>query len=319
MKPETVARRLHGRRCLVTGGAGFIGSNLVRALLDSGADVTVLDDLSTGRKANLPQHDCLTLIEGDLASHPHLNEVVSEADYVFHLAAMVGNFKSTERPEDDARTNILGSVRLFNACRNKAVEKVVHASSSAIFGESETKPITEDHPQAPESFYGLSKMAGEKYALLAHSLWGVPTVCLRYFNVYGLPIEVSDYAGVISIFFRRLLQNRPLLIYGDGGQSRDFVHVADVIQASLRAATLSEPGAAFNIGTGRKTTIQNLAKTMIGLTGHRVDIEYRAPRGGEVRESVADIRRARDLLGYRPRFSLQMGLERMWRSLLRRD
>src|SRR5687767_10751023 len=221
-----------GRRCLVTGGAGFIGSNLTRALLGGGAQVTVVDNFATGRRENLPDHANLTLVKADVTTWPGLAAAAASSDHVFHLAAQVGNVKSITMTEEDAATNVLGSVRLLKSCRGTGVKRVVYSSSSAIFGEAERVPIGEDHPQRPASFYALSKMTGEKYALLAASLWEVPTVCLRYFNVYGTPMEDNEYTGVISIFANRLAAGEPLVIYGDGEQFRDFVSVRDVVQAN---------------------------------------------------------------------------------------
>ncbi|HWW61834.1 MAG TPA: NAD-dependent epimerase/dehydratase family protein, partial [Thermoanaerobaculia bacterium] len=231
-------------RCLVTGGAGFIGSNLSRALLDAGASVTVIDNLSTGSRDNLPSEG-IRFVEGDVASHPRLPELVRESDYVFHLAAQVGNVKSIDQPVPDATSNIVGTVRLLDAARGSAVRRIVYSSSSAIFGEAERLPIDEHHPQRPASFYALSKQTGEKYSLLAASLWSVPVVCLRYFNVFGYPSEESDYSGVIPIFFRRLAEGKSLLIYGDGEQSRDFVYVLDIVEALLRAAAFGKPGEVY--------------------------------------------------------------------------
>jgi UDP-glucose 4-epimerase len=178
-----------GRRCLVTGGAGFIGCNLTRALVDAGAHVTVLDNFSVGQRAHLPSAPQLEVVEGDLQSVPGLEQLVLGAAYVFHLAAQVGNLKSIQDAVSDATANILGSVRLFQACRGRSDTKVIYSSSSAIFGEARAVPIDEHHPKAPASFYALSKFSAEQYALLANELWGVPTVCLRYFNVFGLPME----------------------------------------------------------------------------------------------------------------------------------
>ena len=317
MIPESLAEAFRRRACLVTGGAGFIGSNLASALLGLGARVTVLDNLSTGKRENLEDHPELSVIEEDLVTYDGLEREVAKADFVFHLAAMVGNLKSIQLPEQDARTNVLGSVRLYNACRGRSLEKLVYSSSSAMFGEARTIPIGEDEAQTPESFYALSKMAGEHYALLARSLWNVPAVCLRYFNVYGLPMEHNEYTGVISIFFDRLQEDRPLTIYGDGEQYRDFVAVDDIVQANLRAAALGTPGEVYNIGSGTKTTIRHLAETMIELTGHGVEIEHRAFRAGEVRESLADIRKARSELGFDPRLDLRGGLQKMWDGIRR--
>lgn len=311
--PDALTEEFREAQCLVTGGAGFIGSNLVKALLGIGAHVTVLDNLSTGKLEHLPENGNLEVIVGDLADYEGLDRVVARSKFIFHLAAMVGNIKSIELPEEDARTNVMGSVRLYNSCRRAgSVQKVVYSSSSAMFGEAESVPIGEEHRQAPESFYALSKMSAEHYAILAHGLWKVPTICLRYFNVYGWPMEHNEYTGVISIFFDRLAKGQPLTIYGDGEQYRDFVHVSDVVQANLRAAALGKPGRVFNVGGGTKATIRDLAETMIEITGIEVPVESLDFRPGEVRRSVADVSRARRELGYEPLVDLEAGLEMMW-------
>jgi UDP-glucose 4-epimerase len=317
--PDEFARKFRGSYCLVTGGAGFIGSNLATILLELGAQVCVLDNLLTGKRENLPDHPNLQLVEEDLAGYEGLGQLVEGSNYIFHLAAMVGNLKSIEQPELDARTNVMGSVRLYNACRKtSSLVKLVYSSSSAMFGEAASIPIDEGHRQTPESFYALSKMTGEHYAMLAHALWEVPTVCLRYFNVYGMPMERNEYTGVISIFFDRLQEQQALTIYGDGEQYRDFIYVTDILQANLRAAAIGNPGRVFNIGTGNRTTIRSLAEAMIDITGHVVPIEYQGFRPGEVRRSVADIDRARRELHFEPRFGLHAGLDEMWQEI-RRD
>jgi UDP-glucose 4-epimerase len=315
MTSDTLTDGFAGSRCLVTGGAGFIGSNLVRALLAAGAGVTVIDNFATGKREHLPAAEGLTVVEGDLGSLAELPEMVAAADFVFHLAAQVGNVKSIEETEQDARTNVLGSVRLLRACRGTAVRKLVYSSSSAIFGEAEKLPIDEDHPRAPASFYALSKLTAESYATLAASLWGVPAVSLRYFNVYGLPMENNEYTGVISIWYHRLLAGEPLVVYGDGGAVRDFVYVEDVVQANLAAALAGRPGRVYNVGSGRPTTIAELARTMIDLAGADVDVLFRDPRAGEVRDSLADVARAAAELGYAPAWDLRRGLAEMWREL----
>jgi UDP-glucose 4-epimerase len=317
---EDVVRAFPASRCLVTGGAGFIGSNLTRALLAAGCEVTVVDDFSTGKREHLPASDRLTLVEGDLCTLPELPALVASAEHIFHMAAQVGNVLSLAKPERDAETNVLGSVRLLTACRNAAagggtLRKLVYSSSSATFGEAERLPIDEAHPQVPASFYALSKLTAERYAVLAAGLWGVPAVCLRYFNVFGLPMEDSEYTGVISIFWKRLFAGEPLIIYGDGGQVRDFVHVGDVVRANLLAALYGHPGGVYNIGTGVATDVRQLAAAMLEVSGRDVAIEYRDARAGEVRRSLADISLARRELGYEPRFDLRRGLAEMWRSL----
>ncbi len=307
-----------GARCLVTGGAGFIGSNLTRALLAAGAEVTVLDDFATGRREHLPEAMGLTIVEEDLRTTSRLPALLTRCDFVFHLAAQVGNVKSMNEPEADAATNILGTVRLLRACRDApALRRVVYSSSSAIFGEAQRLPIDEDHPQSPTSFYALSKLTAEKYALLAAASWGVPAVCLRYFNVFGLPMEDNEYTGVISIFFTRLAAGQELVIYGDGTQSRDFVYVADVARANMLAAERGQAGRVYNVGTGVAVTIRELAEAMCEITGRHPGIVHREFRAVEVRHSLADIGRARTELGYAPTHDLRAGLTAMYAALPR--
>jgi UDP-glucose 4-epimerase len=281
-------------------------------LLALGARVTVVDNLATGKLEHLPTSECLTVLQADINEVPDLDSLLRGVDYVFHLAAQVGNVKSIEQPESDARTNVLGSVRLYHACRRARVKKVVYASSSAIFGEAETIPIAEDHPQRPASFYALSKQTAEQYALLAHSLWGVPAVCTRFFNVYGMPMEKSEYSGVINIFMERLEERRPLTIYGDGDQIRDFVYVKDIAQALLLAAEKGEPGNVYNIGSGKAHSIRDLAAVLLEIAGSKAEIQYQPFRAGEVRRSAADIHAAQEKLGYEPQYSLSDGLREIW-------
>lgn len=303
-----------GARCLVTGGAGFIGSNLTAELLRRGARVTVLDNFATGATGNLPQDERLHVREGDVAFEPGVADLVGDADYVFHLAAQVGNIKSIERPGPDAATNVLGTVRLLEACRGTAVRKFVYSSSSAIFGEAVTLPIDETHPVNPASFYALSKLTGERYARLAAEIWNVPAVCLRYFNVFGEPMAPNEYSGVIWTFFDRLRRRLPLTIYGDGSQVRDFVFVSDVVRANLLAGERAKPGSVYNVGTGVATSILDLARTMVAMTGVPSEIVFGDFRAGEVRRSVADIGRARAELAYEPRHDLARGLGELWQA-----
>jgi nucleoside-diphosphate-sugar epimerase len=302
-------------RCLVTGGAGFIGSNLTRALLAAGCEVTVIDDLSVGKREHLPDDAHLQFVRADLRRLDDLPRLVRSADYVFHLAAQVGNVLSLERTGRDAEVNILGSLRLFEACRDTDVRKVVYSSSSATFGEAEALPIAENHVQRPASFYALSKLTAERYAGLAAELWRVPAISLRYFNVYGLPMEESEYTGVISIFFNRLLAGADLTVYGDGEAVRDFVHVGDVVQANLRAALAGHPGREYNIGSGMATTVRMLTELIPQIVGREATVTYRDARAGEVRRSLADITLARRELGYEPRYDLRRGIAEMWQSL----
>jgi UDP-glucose 4-epimerase len=300
---------------LVTGGAGFIGSNLVRALLAQEIDVVVIDDFSTGLRSNLPSSPRLTVIEADLAEDDGIAAVVRRCDVVYHLAAQVGTIPSILDPVADARTNILGTIRLLAACRDSTVRRIVCSSSAAPYGEARADRIDEEHPQRPESFYALSKLTAERYALLAAELLQLPTVCLRYFNVYGLPLSRSEYAGVISIFLERLQRDEPLVIYGDGTQSRDFVYVRDVVAANLLAARNGVPGTTYNIGTGNPTTVLELAEIMSGLAGRPPRIEFKPRRAGEIQRSTASVERARADLGYAPMYDLRAGLGQIWEQV----
>jgi UDP-glucose 4-epimerase len=308
MVPSELHSSFEAARCLVTGGAGFIGSNLTRKLLEYGAHVTVLDNFSTGRHERLSVDPHLDVVEDDLCRCEHLKELTSDMDYVFHLAAQVGNIKSIDAPVRDAETNVVGTVRLLDACRGGRIKRLVYSSSSAIFGEADRLPIDEDHALRPVSFYAVSKLTGERYVRLAAELLSLPTVSLRYFNVYGLPMEDNEYTGVMSIFLRRLERGQPLVIYGDGTQVRDFVHVDDVVQANLRAALSGHPGSVYNIGTGRGTSVRELATVLMEVTKRRTPIEHADLRPGEVQRSTADISRARRELDFTPIYNVREGL-----------
>jgi UDP-glucose 4-epimerase len=310
--PNLVTEALAGSRCLVTGGAGFIGSNLVSALVDIRCRVTVIDDFSTGRRQHLPSSEAVQIIDSDVTRANELSDVLGDTDFVFHMAAQVGNVKSIADPIGDARTNVVGTVALLDAARTSHIKKLVLSSSSAVFGEAQQVPIAEHHPHRPASFYALSKSSAEQYVLLAVNLLNIPAVCLRYFNVYGTPIEASEYSGVINIFFDNLARGGSLTVYGDGLQERDFVYVRDVVRANLLAAALGRPGDVFNIGTGRATTISELARIMSDVAGRNLSISFAPPRPGEVQRSVAAIEAARRILGYEPTVDLRTGLQQVW-------
>jgi UDP-glucose 4-epimerase len=265
----------------------------------------VVDDLSSGKLENIAPFD-VELYQGSILSD--LGDVWDGVDTVFHLAASVSVSRSVEEPCFDAENNILGSLRVLEACRKYDVRRVVFSSSAAIYGDPIRLPIDEGHPREPVSPYGLSKLAGESYARLYHQLYGLGAVSLRYFNVYGPRQDPeSPYAGVISIFVHRLLEGLPLVVDGDGLQARDFVSVKDVVQANLLAASGGEeiPGRTFNVGTGTSTTIAQLAQTIVGEEGQ---ISHGPPRPGDVRESVADLTLSRGTLGYQPRIPLEDGI-----------
>jgi UDP-glucose 4-epimerase len=295
-------------RTLVTGGAGFIGSNLVSLLIESGHDVVVLDDCSSGYRENLAHLPAARLIEGDVRDHAVVAEAVDGCEAVFHLAASVGNTRSIEHPIQDSEINVLGTLRVLEAARHQGVRKVVFSSSAGIFGELKTLPIREDHPVEPDTPYGASKLAAEKMCLAYAKLYPLECVCLRYFNVYGVNQRYDAYGNVIPIFAHRLLHQQPITIYGDGEQTRDFVNVRDVAQANLRAALTRGLSGAFNIASGTRITINRLAALMLGASGVDAQVRHEAPRKGDVRHSLADISAARTAFGYEPAVDLEHGL-----------
>lgn len=298
-------------RCLVTGGAGFIGSHLVDALARRGDEVVVLDNFSTGSRDNLKYVDDLQVVEADVLNSERVSSVMKGAEAVFHLAAEVGNVKSLKDPVRDASVNVLGTINVLQSAVTCGVRKVVYSSSAAIFGEARELPIDESHPTQPESFYAVSKMAGEKYAVAFARLFNMGAVCLRYFNVYGPRQGYSEYASVIPIFAGRLSQGLPPIIYGDGDQTRDFVNVHDVVAANLLAADSDVGGEVFNIGSGMRTSVNTLNEVMQKTLGTSLDPVHQATRGGEVRHSVADISKAREMLGYKPAVSLDEGIREL--------
>lgn len=304
-------------RVTVTGGAGFIGSAVVRELSAAGYDVVVLDDLSTGCRENLASVDGVRLVEGDLRDRAPLDEALRGSSGVFHVAARVGNLRSIEDPLTDADVNVRGTVELLEAMRRHGVSRLVYSSSAAVYGDCGALPVTEEHACEPESPYGVSKLAGERYCVCYGRLFHWSIACLRYFNVYGPRQRFDAYGNVIPIFATRLLEGADLVVFGDGGQTRDFVSVKDVGAANRRAFEAGVRGV-FNIGSGTSTTIRTLAETMINLSGARVAIRHEAPRKGEVVHSRADIQGARRAFGYEPLERMPEGL-REYLDWLRED
>lgn len=299
------------QRALVTGGAGFIGSHLADALLKGGAEVVVLDNLSTGRRDNLANAgDRIHWIEGDIRDRETLDRAVAGCDTVFHQAAVVSVPKTVDDPVTSAQVNEIGTLNVLEAARAAGVRRVVLASSSAIYGDDPTVPKTEAMAALPRSPYAVQKRVGEHYARLYTELYGLSTVCLRYFNVFGPRQDPgSPYSGVISIFMSRAVDGQPPLIHGDGEQYRDFIYVTDVVRANLLAATRPGiGGTVFNIGTGRSVSINRLWDLVCDLTGRRLDPAYGPTRAGDIRESVADVAAAADGLEFTPEHAFQAGL-----------
>jgi UDP-glucose 4-epimerase len=295
------------KNVLVTGGAGFIGSNLVKQLLDGENIVTVIDDFSSGFKTNLDPFPLVKIIEGDICDKKLVEKAMIGVEVVFHLAASVGNKRSIDFPFIDAEINIIGTLNILEAARKVGVKKIVTSSSAAIFGELKTMPIKEDHPAEPDSPYGCSKLYKEKICLSYSKLYNIEVVCLRYFNVYGPNQHFDEYGNVIPNFVFRMLRKDPIIIYGDGEQTRDFVHVYDVVQANLKAADSIGVSGAFNIASGSLISINKLAE-IIARGYNSATIEYKPERPGDVRNSLADISLAFQKFNYVPKVDIEEGI-----------
>lgn len=297
-------------RALVTGGAGFIGSNICAALRREGADVTVLDDLSSGHAINLNGLVGATLVEADIRDSEAVSSAMSGCDVVFHLAASVGNKRSIDHPDQDTAVNVNGTLTVLEAARTLGVRKIVAASSAGIYGELKTIPIAENHQLEPLTPYGVSKLYTEKMALAFAHVYGVEAICLRYFNVYGPNQRFDAYGNVIPIFAFRALRGEPITIFGDGMQTRDFVHVDDVVQANLKAARKKGVSGAFNIASATQMKILDLANAVNANVDHPVAIQHAVERSGDVAHSLADITAAREAFGFDPLVEMGPGLEK---------
>ncbi len=304
---------------LVTGGAGFIGSHLAEALVRKGCEVTVLDNLSTGCLDNLAAiRDHITFIKGDITNRETLEKTVKGCDVIFHLAAQVSVPLSIEKPVESAHTNQAGALFVMEAARKFGARRIVLASSCAVYGDDARQPKSEDMLAPPLSPYALQKKGMEDYAQLYSRLYGLETVCLRYFNVYGPRQQPSSaYSGVISLFMAHARAGTPPTIYGDGLQTRDFIHVDDVVRANLLAAPAESAisGQVLNVGTGRATTITELWQAIAGLTGADLTANYGDARRGDIAASLADTRHARRALGFESQYELEEGLKKTLNAL----
>jgi nucleoside-diphosphate-sugar epimerase len=299
---------------LVTGGAGFIGSHLVERLVEDGHDVVVLDDFSTGRRSNIAHHDPkrLKVIEGDIRKPKDVEKAMNGVQFVLHEAALPSVARSVENPVASNEVNVTGTLNVLVAARAAGVKRVVYASSSAAYGDTPTLPKAESMAPQPMSPYAVSKLAGEHYMRVFHMNYGLETVCLRYFNVFGPRQDPdSDYAAVVPKFVTMMLEKKKPIIYGDGKQTRDFTYVENVVEANLAACTAPKaPGEMVNIACGDRVTIGGLANMIGEAVGWNTEPKLKPGRSGDVRHSLADITRAQDVIGYRVRVNLAEGLER---------
>jgi UDP-glucose 4-epimerase len=299
-------------RVLVTGGAGFIGSHLVDRLVDEGYAVRVIDNLSSGKIENIERHiksGKVDFVEGDIRDADLTRKSLVGVDAVFHLAAIISVPFSVSNPELTFDVNLAGTLNLLNACSEKKVDKFVFVSSCAVFGDTKILPVNEDASTNPISPYAESKLLAEKDCLNFQGRGLLKSVVFRFFNVYGPRQGMNNYSGVITLFINRAKRGHHLTIYGDGSQTRDFVNVKDIVQAlfvSLKSSGAN--GEVFNIGSGKPTSITELAKAVLELTGKDLEIRYEAPRAGDIKDSYADISKASRVLGYEPEVSLRDGL-----------
>jgi UDP-glucose 4-epimerase len=298
---------------LVTGGAGFIGSHLVRRLVQEGARVRVVDNLSTGKRDRLKTVEAnIELIVDDLADPLVSDRAARGVDYAFHQAAVPSVQRSVRDPAGTNRSNVTATLNVLESCRKNGVRRVVYAASSSAYGNTEVLPKHEEMAPNPLSPYALQKYVGERYCKLYSDLYGLDAVSLRYFNVFGPQQDPdSEYSAVIPKFATRLNRGQTLTVYGDGEQSRDFTFIDNVIEANLLAVKApSLHGAVINVGCGSRLTLNELIRSLEKILGTRAAVEYQPPRPGDVRHSLADINCARSLLGYEPVVTAQEGLRR---------
>ena len=287
-------------KALVTGGAGFIGSSVVRELLANGHEVTVIDNLSSGYKSNIEGLD-IKFIQGDILDKQLVEELCKDKDVVFHLAASVGRQRSIDNPVLDAQINLIGTTNILEGIRKHGVKRIVYSSSAAIFGELKSTVINESHPQDADCPYGVTKLAAEKQILAYSGLFGFTAICLRYFNVFGVRQRFDAYGNVIPIFANNAYKGIPLKIFGDGEQTRDFICASDVAKINYLAGTKQDlTTCVINLGSGITITIKELAKLVKEYTGTQSEIVHMPERIGDVRHCKADITKLKTVLGYTP-------------------
>lgn len=302
-------------RYLVTGGAGFIGSNTVDELVRRGHGVVVLDDLSSGKEDNLAEvRSKITFMKGSITDIEVVQKAMVQADYVIHLAARTSVPRSVKDPVDTNRINVDGTLNVLVAARDNKVKRVVFAASSSAYGDTPTLPKSEDMQPVPISPYGVTKYVGELYAQTFGRCYGLENVCLRYFNIFG-PRQDPDspYSGVLSRFSTAFLESIPPVVFGDGEQTRDFTYVDNAVQANILACEASSAsGRTFNVGTGCAVSLNQVLQMLQKTSGKALETKYEPAREGDIRDSLADIRLAKEFLGYEPAVLFEEGLERTY-------
>jgi nucleoside-diphosphate-sugar epimerase len=305
-------------RVLVTGGGGFIGSNLVRALLDGGHDVRVLDNFSTGNRANLAGLD-IEVVEGELRSYERVHNAVRGVEVVFHLGALGSVPRSVQDPLTSSAVNVEGTLNVLLAARDEGIRRVVYSSSSSVYGPRRELPVTEDMPPDPISPYGVAKLAAERYCVSFSRVYeSFETVVVRYFNVFGpRQSPFSQYAAVIPLFVTAIEAGEPILVYGDGEQRRDFTYVSNVVDGTIRAAEAAGAnGRIFNVAASAPATVNAVAAAIGAVLGKPVEKTVAPPRFGDIRDSWADVSAAREVLGWEPTVDLEDGLRRTVETLV---
>jgi len=294
---------------LVTGGAGFIGSHTVELLLRKGYSVVVLDNFRTGEISNINHlAGKIKIVQGDVRDEKLLSEIVKNIDGIIHLAAVVSVDEAIERPKEAFEINGIGTLNLLELARKYDIENFVYASSAAVYGDPIEIPISENHPLNPKNPYGASKLSAEMLVNSYRETYGLKTISLRYFNVYGPRMKPGPYAGAVIKFVSAALKNKKITIFGDGNQIRDLIYVSDVARANIIALEKNETGV-FNVGTGKGTKIIDVARRIIELTKSKSEITYTPPRPGDIRESVANIEKITTKLKWKPTVTLEMGLK----------
>ena len=300
---------------LVTGGAGFIGSNLTETLLQRGHFVRVLDDFSTGKRENLifdKAYPSLETIEGDIRGFSTCRKAMNRIEYVFHQAALPSVQRSVEDPETSNAVNVGGTLNILIAARDEKVKRLIYASSSSVYGDTPTLPKHEEMASYPLSPYALQKFIGEQYGRLFYQLYGLETISLRYFNIFGPKQDPNSvYSAVIPKFIDALLHGRSPIIFGDGEQSRDFTYIENVVQANLLALSAEHlHGEAINIACGERISLNHLLNVLKEILGSKLSPIYQGPRQGDVRHSLADIRKGKEILNYEPKIGIEVGLKK---------